>query len=334
MIDCVGRQLGKYHLVRLLGRGSFGDVYLGEHVEGGPQAAIKVLHEPLTNENINEFVNEAGLKRLRHESIVRLFDVGIGDGYIPFLAMEYAPNGSLADCHPRGTRLPLGTIISYVKPISAALQYVHEKGLIHCDVKPANLFIGSNGKVLLGDFGIAAIVLSTRSQEQQREKQNAFGSWPYAAPEQFVGKAVPASDQYSLAVVVYEWLCGEHPFQGGFLQLENQHRQNIPPPPLHEKMNISPAVEQVIIQRNLQKTRSGALPGSGTSSRRCKWPVLPLHQCKRRSLPPHHRTRHPCLQRLPLGLPGEMLTWLSKQQNLQPLRVLYNSSGIKQNCIC
>src|SRR5437660_588263 len=161
MVDCVGRQLGKYRLVRFLGWGGFGDVYLGEHVEGGAQAAIKVLHEPLTNENIKEFVNEAGLcQLLRHESIVRLLDVGIGDDYIPFLVMEYAPNGSLADRHPRGTRLPLDTIVSYVKSISAALQYAHDKGLIHRDVKPANFFIGPNGKVLLGDFGIAAIALS------------------------------------------------------------------------------------------------------------------------------------------------------------------------------
>jgi serine/threonine protein kinase len=88
------------------------EVALGEHVEDGTLAAIKVLHEPLTNENIKEFVNEAGLcELLRHESIVRLLDVGIRDDQIPFLAMEYAPNGSLADLHPRGTRLPLDTII-------------------------------------------------------------------------------------------------------------------------------------------------------------------------------------------------------------------------------
>ena len=250
MADCVGQKLGKYHLIRLLGKGGFGDVYLGQHVEDGTQAAIKVLHEPLTNENIKEFVNEAGLcQLLRHESIVRLFDFGIRDDYIPFLAIEYAPNGSLANNYPRGTRIPLDTIITYVKPISAALQYAHDNRLIHRDVKPANFLIGTNGKVLLGDFGIAAIALSTRSQEQQREKQKVVGSWEYAAPEQFAGRAVPASDQYSLAVVVYEWLCGDRPFHGNFDQLVVQHYHlNSPPPPLHEKISISPTVEQVIMK--------------------------------------------------------------------------------------
>ncbi len=329
MADCVGQQLGKYHLVRFLGRGGFGDVYLGEHVEDGTQAAIKVLHEPLTNENIKEFVNEAGLcQLLRHEYIVRLLDIGIRDDYVPFLAMEYAPNGSLADRHPRGTQLPLDTIISYVKPISAALQYAHDKGLIHRDVKPANFLVGTNGKVLLGDFGIVAIALSTRSLEQQREKQKVVGSWEYAAPEQFKGKAVTASDQYSLAVVVYEWLCRERPFHGNFNQLVVQHYHlNTPPPPLHEKMSISPAVEQVIMKA-LEKDPKNRFPTIQAFAEALEQAVNASQQDARvsqqpppilPSLQPHRQpSRAPTLQSnlqaIPLPSPQPQLGSVNQQQ--------------------
>lgn len=241
---------GEYRVIRLLGKGGFGDVYLGEHLREKAPVAIKVLQESLTNENIREFVTEAGTQRLlRHEHIVRLLDFGIGTNQLPFLVMEYAPGGSLAARHPPGSRLPFETILSYLQPLSAALQYAHDRGLIHRDIKPANFLIGTNGKILLSDFGIAAIALSTRSREQHREEQKLVGSWAYAAPEQFVGKAVPASDQYSLAVVVYEWLCGQRPFQGNFDQLVVQHYHlKSPPPPLHEKMSILPAIEQVIMR--------------------------------------------------------------------------------------
>src|SRR2546423_5359595 len=150
------RLYGEYRLIRLLGKGGFGDVYLGEHMKDRVSVAIKVLHEPLTNENIKEFVTEAGTQRvLHHDHIVRLLDVGIGANQLPFLIMEYAPGGSLADRHPPGSQLLLESIVSYLKPLSEALQYAHDRGLIHRDIKPANFLIGTKGKVLLGDFGIA-----------------------------------------------------------------------------------------------------------------------------------------------------------------------------------
>lgn len=241
---------GEYRLFRLLGKGGFGDVYLGAHPREKAPVAIKILHEPLTNENIREFVTEAGTQRLlRHDHIVRLLDFGIGAKQLPFLIMEYAPGGSLADRHPPGSRLLLESILSYLKPLSSALHYAHNRGVIHRDIKPANFLIGTNGKVLLSDFGINVVALSTRSRERQGEEQKVVGSWAYAAPEQFAGQAVPASDQYSLAVVVYEWLGGERPFHGNFDQLVVQHFHiKSPPPPLHEKMDIPPAIEQVIMR--------------------------------------------------------------------------------------
>ncbi len=120
MTDRSGQQLGNYRLTRLLGHGGFADVYLGEHVYLKTQAAIKVLHAQLTQDTMGDFLAEAQtIARLVHPHIVRMLDFGV-ENSIPFLVMEYAPNGTLRQRHPRGTRLPLALIVPYVKQIAGA----------------------------------------------------------------------------------------------------------------------------------------------------------------------------------------------------------------------
>src|SRR5207248_529764 len=121
-----GQQLGNYHLLRLLGKGGFAEVYLGEHLHLGTLAAMKVLRTHLASEDITPFRDEARLiARLTHPHIVRVLDFAVEDG-TPFLVMEYAPGGTLHHRPPTGTRLPLGTINSYVQQVASALQYAHE----------------------------------------------------------------------------------------------------------------------------------------------------------------------------------------------------------------
>src|SRR5436190_23527608 len=109
MSDRVGQQLGNYRLLHLIGLGSFADVYLGEHLHLNTQAAIKVLHTQLTSEESEKLRTEARtMARLAHPHIVRVLDFDVEDG-IPFLIMEYAPNGTLRQRHPKGTRVPLAT---------------------------------------------------------------------------------------------------------------------------------------------------------------------------------------------------------------------------------
>jgi len=164
MADRVGQQLGNYRLTRLLGRGGFADVYLGEHVHIDTLAAIKVLHAQLTSEDVEKFRTEARtLARLEHPHIVGLRDFGIQDN-TPFLVMDYAPNGSLRQRYSRGTILPLTTIILYVTQVAEALQFAHDEKLIHRDIKPENIFLGRRNEVVLGDFGIAVLSRTTRSQ--------------------------------------------------------------------------------------------------------------------------------------------------------------------------
>ena len=239
-----GQQLGNYRLLHLIGQGSFAEVYLGEHLHLGTQSAIKVLHTQFTREEKEQFYTEARtLARLIHPNIIRIHDFAVEDG-IPFLVMDYAPNGSLRQSHPRGTRVPLATIVSCVKQMAEALDYIHEQKLIHRDVKPENMLLGRNNEVLLTEFDLAIIARSTRSQQTQE----AVGAIAYMAPEQLRGKPRTASDQYSLAVAVYEWLSGDPPFSGSPREIVSQHL-SAPPPPLDPKVpTISSAIEHVVLQ--------------------------------------------------------------------------------------
>jgi serine/threonine protein kinase len=200
MADSLGQQLGNYRLSRLLGKGGFAEVYLGEHVYLKTPAAIKLLQAKVANEeDLQAFLTEAQtIAQLVHPHIVRVLDFGV-DGETPFLVMDYAMGGTLRQRHPRGTQLPLTTIVSYIKQVAEALQYAHEEKFIHRDVKPENMLVGRRDTVLLSDFGIALIAQSSRHQSTQE----VIGTVAYMSPEQIQGKPRPASDQYSLAL---SWL--------------------------------------------------------------------------------------------------------------------------------
>src|SRR5205823_874679 len=173
----------------------------------------------------------------------RVFDFDVQDG-VPFLVMDYAPNGSLRRRYPKGSLVPLWVIVSSVKEVAAALQYAHEQKLIHRDVKPENMLLGQREEVLLSDFGLAA--RSHRSGSLST--QEAMGTLPYMAPEQIEGHPRHASDQYALAVTVYEWLCGSRPFEGSAAEVMVQ-QLTMPPPPLHEKVATIPlGLEQVVLK--------------------------------------------------------------------------------------
>ncbi len=244
----VGQQLGNYRLLRLLGRGGFAEVYLGQHIYLNSYAALKVLHTTLKDREIEGFVKEAQtLARLVHPHIVRILDFAVQDD-IPFLIMEYAPRGTLRQRYPRGTCLPLDTIVSHVMQVASALQYAHDQHIVHCDVKPENMLLGPHDEVLLSDFGLALLLSHTISTGPQAKKQTPAGTASYLAPEQLRNEAGPPSDQYALGVTVYEWLCGRPPFQGSFLQIATQ-RISASPPPLRALLpDLSPAIEEVVLK--------------------------------------------------------------------------------------
>jgi peptide/nickel transport system substrate-binding protein len=242
----LGQQFGNYRLVSLLGQGGYAEVYLGQHLRLNQQAAIKVLHAHLTDQEAEHFQQEAQtIATLVHPGIVRVFDYDVQEG-LPFLVIDYAPNGTLRRRYPKGNLVPLPVIVSSVKQVADALQYAHEQKFIHRDVKPENMLLGRRQEVLLSDFGIATIAHSTSSLSASA--QGTSGTLAYMAPEQIEGHPRPASDQYALAVVVYEWLCGERPFEGSVSEVIAQHL-SMPPLPLRERVPAIPAeIEQVVLR--------------------------------------------------------------------------------------
>ncbi len=249
MIDRVGQQLGNYRLLRLLGQGGQASVYLGEHIYLGSQAAVKIRHTTLTQQEQTSFLQEAQiLVRLSHPHIVRVLDFALQDG-LPFLVMEYAPQGTLRHRHPRGTQLPLDVILPYVKEVASALQYTHDQRLIHRDVKPENLLLNSQDQVLLSDFGLVLYTPPSLSLNATEPMEPSLtGTVPYLSPEHLQGQAQPASDQYALAIVVYEWLCGTPPFHGSFLEVAVQ-QVLAPPPSIREQVpDLAPAIEEVVLR--------------------------------------------------------------------------------------
>src|SRR5262249_15193916 len=118
--------------------------------------------------------------------------------------MDYAPSGTLRNRHPKGTPLPVSTVVDYIKQIAQALQYAHDRKVVHRDVKPENMLIGEHNEILLSDFGIALIAHSSHYDSTK----DMAGTIAYMAPEQIAAHPRPASDQYSLGIVAYEWLSG------------------------------------------------------------------------------------------------------------------------------
>src|SRR5258708_3058106 len=245
MADRIGQQLGNYRLLGVLGQTAFAEVYLGEHLYLERPAAIKVLHTQFTGEERERFHTEARtIAHLQHPHIVQGLDFGLHD-QTPYLVMEYLPGGTLRSHHPKGTRLSFEQIVTYVKQIASALDYAHQQRVIHRDVKPDNLLLNATSQVVLSDFGLAVV---QRSLDSFSLSNPAADTPLYMAPEQIQHQPCAASDQYALAVVVYEWLSGDTPFHGSFQEIADQHL-SVPPPSLRTQVpTIPPAVEHVVLK--------------------------------------------------------------------------------------
>jgi eukaryotic-like serine/threonine-protein kinase len=247
----VGERFGNYRVLQLLGRGGCAEVYLGQHMRVSAQwAAIKILLVP--QEEIAALRQEAEtVASLVHPHIIRLLDFDLTRKGIPFLVMEYAPGGSLRQRYRRGEQVTLPMVVSYVKQIASALQYAHERRIVHQDVKPENLLIAEEGSILLSDFGLAAHV--------QKVGQRAGGTIGYLAPEQLAQRAGPEADQYALAMTVYEWLTGECAFTGSSLSIVRKQVRATPRPLRAVRADLSVEVEEVV-RRALSKAPEDRWP--------------------------------------------------------------------------
>lgn len=246
----VGHRLGQYYLVRWIGRGGFADVYEASDRFLRRRVAIKVLHARFTQEQYDAFRNEGILlAQLNHPNIVRIIEFNVHHN-IPYLVMELATKGTLSQRHPVGQQLSLDLVSEYVRQIANALEYIHtfRGGMAHLDVKPENMLIAEDGRILLNDFGIASFLKKNALRSGQ-----CVGTVYYMAPECLEGKASFASDQYALAVVVYSWLAGTYPFDGTTGEIIRQHINADPPLLSNIRPDIPLAVEQVIRQGMAKK---------------------------------------------------------------------------------
>ncbi len=281
-----GREIGRYRVLRMIGHGAMGDVYLAEDPRIQQQVAVKVLQNDTsptsdlgTSDRMALFLDEArAIARLKHPRIVHLnyFDEAtIGGISIIYLVTPFYKDGSLANWLQRhGTKqLSLEDVTHLITQAADALQYAHNYLIVHRDVKPSNFLIDTEGitnpnrpNLLLTDFGIAKFMTSSTTSASQAYS----GGLTYMAPEQFNGQSIYASDQYALAIMAYELLTGHPPFQGAPQVIMRQHFDTQSDPPSALNPNIPKAIDTVILRALAKKPedRFGSIEAFSTAFQR------------------------------------------------------------------
>ncbi len=244
--DLIGTRLGKYEIQAEIGRGGMGAVYRGYDPALDRYVAVKVLapHLVWEKEFVERFLREArAAARLKHAGIVTIHDVGQeGDWY--YFIMEYLEGQTLTEVIRQRGPLSSDEALSILRPLAAALNYAHHRGLVHRDIKPGNVIVDPAGQVTLTDFGIARAAQETRLTATGA----LVGTPEYMSPEQAKGLTVDArSDQYSLAVVAYEMLSGRAPFQAESTLALMYKVVHEPPPPIRQaRLDLPVGVEAVL----------------------------------------------------------------------------------------
>ena len=250
--DLVGKKLGKYEIQAALGKGGMGMVYLGYDPLLDRKVAIKILAPHLVWEEgfVERFLREArAVARIKHPNIVTVYDVGQEQERFYFV-MEYLEGQTLASYIRQQGALPPDEVLSMLHPLADALDYAHQHGLVHRDVKPGNVIIDSGKRVTLTDFGIA------RAAEQTRLTATGtlMGTPEYMSPEQAWGEQIGhQTDLYSLAVVAYEMLSGRVPFSGTTPHAVLYKQIHESPPPIRQSRPELPAGVEAVLARALDK---------------------------------------------------------------------------------
>ncbi|HEX6083303.1 MAG TPA: protein kinase [Thermoanaerobaculia bacterium] len=253
-----GVSLGPYQILSRIGAGGMGEVWRARDARIGRDVAVKVLPDVFDEESVKRFEQEArAAGSLSHPGLVTIFDVGT-TGEWPYIVMEMLEGETLRDALGDGdpaTPLPPRKAVDYAAQVATALAVAHEQGIIHRDLKPENLFITSDRRVKILDFGLAKLASDAQDADGRKRSSAhltgagiAVGTPAYMSPEQVRAHRVdPRTDIFSLGAVLYEMLTGKPPFQR-FSAIETMHSVlNSEPPPLEEVVpEVSPALAALV----------------------------------------------------------------------------------------
>jgi eukaryotic-like serine/threonine-protein kinase len=263
MTDLTGQDIGRYHIVEQLGQGGMATVYRAYDNRLEREVALKVIRREAVSSELLEnmlrrFEREArALAKLEHSNIVKVHDYGEHEGS-PYLVMQYLPGGTLKE--KISQPMPYTAAAHLLHPIALALGYAHQRGVVHRDVKPANILITLEGAPMLSDFGIAKI-LEKQGLTQLTNTGVGIGTPEYMAPEQGMGKEVDhRADIYALGIVFFEMLTGQKPYRADTPMAVVIKHMTDPLPHPHQFMPDLPDEAVHIIFRSLAKDPADRFP--------------------------------------------------------------------------
>jgi eukaryotic-like serine/threonine-protein kinase len=236
-----GQIIGKYKILKTIGSGGFGTVYLADDTWINKKVALKVPHKQSVD--FGELLREARLlAALDHPNIVRIVTAEKQENVF-FIVMDFVPGETLEDVVAREGALDVALALDYTCQISNAVDHAHRQGVLHRDLRPSNILVAETGQLKVADFG------TSRFLEIAAHGSTVIGSPPYMAPEQFRGEAVLASDVYSLGVTMYQMLTGVLPYDTPSpADLERLRRGELVTPPRLKNPKIPRAINDVVMK--------------------------------------------------------------------------------------